>query len=179
MAVLFEASLAGLAWALGWLIGLPPFARFRWNLWDTALGIAAAVPMLLVFLSILCWPVGPLAGIKRFCDLVVLPLFRSCTLFDLAVIAAVAGAGEEMLFRGVLQAAFSRWLGDWLGLALAGLVFGLVHAISPTYILIAALFGVYLGFLWIATDNLLVVIVTHGLYDFLVLAYLVRRSAGD
>jgi membrane protease YdiL (CAAX protease family) len=38
----------------------------------------------------------------------------------------------------------------------------------------------YLGWLWLASGNLLAPIITHGLYDFLALAYLTRRrGVGD
>ena len=107
------------------------------------------------------------------------PLFRECRLLDLAVISALAGLGEEMLFRGVVQQAVADWVdgerGIWVGLALAALLFGLVHMITPTYAVLAGLIGLYLGWIWIATDrNLLVPIVTHAAYDFLALVYLVK-----
>ena len=60
-------------------------------------------------------------------------------------------------------------------LAIASLAFGLMHPISLTYVLLAALFGAYLGWIWKVTDSFLVVIVAHVLYDFLALAYLLRR----
>ena len=40
--------------------------------------------------------------------------------------------------------------------------------------MIAGLIGLYLGWLWMATGNLLVPIVTHTVYDFVVLVYLVK-----
>jgi membrane protease YdiL (CAAX protease family) len=80
-----------------------------------------------------------------------------------------------MLFRGVVQGRLARWLGPWQGLAAASLLFGLLHPISLTYVLLAAAFGAYLGWFWMTTDNLLAVIVTHALYDFLALVYLLRR----
>ena len=39
----------------------------------------------------------------------------------------------------------------------------------------AAVVGIYLGLLWLATGNLLVPIVTHGVYDFAALVWLLRR----
>jgi membrane protease YdiL (CAAX protease family) len=121
--------------------------------------------------------VGPLARIKQFCREVVRPIFAPCTLLDLALISACAGIGEELLFRGVIQAALSRPLGTGLGLAAASLLFGLLHPITPVYIVLAGLMGAYLGAVWLASGNLLVVIIAHGLYDFLILAYLVRGPA--
>ena len=62
----------------------------------------------------------------------------------------------------------------WVGLIAGGVLFGLAHCITPTYALLAGLIGLYLGWLWIATGNLLVPITTHAVYVFLALVYLIR-----
>jgi membrane protease YdiL (CAAX protease family) len=175
LTIAFEASLAGVAWVVGWLVGQPPFAHFRWDGRDAALGVAATVPLLLVLLLLVHRPVGPFRRIRQFFEEVVRPLFGPCTRVELALIALAAGLGEEMLFRGVLQEALSSWLGPWAGLAVSSLLFGLLHPITAWYVVIAALFGVYLGGVYRACDNLLAVIITHALYDFLALVYLLRR----
>ena len=120
-----------------------------------------------------------LLGVKQFTEEVIRPLFAPCTLFDLALIALLAGLGEEMLFRGILQPALGRWLGPWPGLVLASVLFGLLHPITGTYVVLAALIGAYLGYLFDLRQNLLVVIVAHALYDFVVLACLVRQTPGS
>jgi membrane protease YdiL (CAAX protease family) len=85
-----------------------------------------------------------------------------------------AGVGEEMLFRGVLQGVLARWLGTWEGLAVASLLFGLLHPISTTYVVVAGLLGAYLGAVWILSGNLLVVVIAHAVYDYLALRALFR-----
>ena len=40
--------------------------------------------------------------------------------------------------------------------------------------MLAGLFGLYLGALWLLTGNLLVAIAAHAVYDFFALLYLVR-----
>ena len=102
------------------------------------------------------------------------PFFASYTVLDLAVLALLAGAGEELLFRGVLQAILDRWWGPSVGLLVASALFGALHALTPTYAVLAALAGLYLGGVWLLTGNLLVVIIAHGLYDFIALVYLLR-----
>jgi membrane protease YdiL (CAAX protease family) len=174
--VLFEGGLGVAAWLLGWLLKQPPLKDFRWDAGAAALGVAASLPMLLLFLLCIRWPVGPLARIRRITDEVIRPLFASCTLFELALLSLMAGVGEEMLFRGFLQRAFMQWWGVWAGVAVASVLFGLVHCITPTYAVLATLIGVYLGAWWLATGNLLVVIVAHGLYDFVALVYLLRGT---
>jgi uncharacterized protein len=175
LGVAFEGGLALLALLLGWLLGTPPLADFRWSASDAALGAAAAVPMLALFLLIERYPAGPLGRIRRFLDEVVRPLFRKSSPLELAVISLLAGLGEEMLFRGVIQAALQGWLGPLPALLLASALFGLLHPITATYVVLAAVLGLYLGGVWMLTGNLLVVIVTHALYDFVLLVYLVRR----
>ena len=105
------------------------------------------------------------------------PLFRTCTIYDLALISLIAGFGEEALFRGVVQGVIDRWLGVGYGLATASILFGLLHLITPTYALLAALCGLYFGALLMCSGNLFVAIVPHALYDFIALLYVVRGPA--
>ena len=48
------------------------------------------------------------------------------------------------------------------------------NLITPTYGVLAALIGVYLGWVWLASGNLLAPVVAHALYDFVALVVLVR-----
>ena len=98
----------------------------------------------------------------------------------MALIALSAGVGEEMLFRGVLQSSLGAWLGIGWGLAVASILFGLLHPISIPYIFVTIAVGFYLGAEFLLTGNLLTVMVTHALYDFILMAYLLRihRPAG-
>ncbi|MBU4272150.1 MAG: CPBP family intramembrane metalloprotease [Planctomycetes bacterium] len=182
MAAAFEGSLVALAIALGWLLGTSPLETFRFDPYDALLAIGATVPPLALFWLYIKFPLGPLKEIVRLMDETLVPLFRDCRLAQLAVIAALAGLGEEMLFRGVVQTAASEWIagpcGPWIGLLAAAVLFGLLHTITPAYALLAGLIGLYLGWLWMATGNLLVPVIVHGLYDFLVLAYLVKIRPG-
>jgi uncharacterized protein len=171
----FEGGLAVLALGLGWLLGQPALETFHWSMDAVAVGAAASVPMLALFLCIERWPVGPLQRIRRYLDETIRPLFGPCSLVELAVFSFLAGLGEEMLFRGVIQAATARWLGLWPGLLIASALFGLLHPITRTYIVLAAALGAYLGGVWLLSGNLLTVIVTHAVYDFVVLVYLLRR----
>src|SRR5262249_11804990 len=155
LAVLVEGGLIVLASFLGWLMGNPPLATFFWSLPHTGIGVAATLPMLVLFFAILRWPVGPLGTIKKFIDEQLRPLLAPCTLLDLAGISVLAGFGEEMFFRGVCQATLAKWTGwPWLGLALASVLFGVAHAITLTYALLAAAMGAWLGWLWLWGGNL-------------------------
>lgn len=182
MAAVFEGGLVVLAVAVGWFVGQYPLESFPRTQTGIARGVAwGAVatlpPLALLWLCLKC-PIRPFAELVRVVDELLVPLFRGCRMLELAVICVLAGLGEEMLFRGVVQAAVTDWvggrLGVWIGLAAAAVLFGLVHRITWTYVLLAGLIGVYLGGIWIVTENLLVPITAHAAYDFLVLVYLVK-----
>jgi membrane protease YdiL (CAAX protease family) len=108
----------------------------------------------------------------------VVPLFEKCRVWELAGIAAFAGFGEELLFRGLIQnslaALFVGDLGSCVGLIGASLLFGLLHWLTLTYAILATSVGFYLGGLWLVTGNLLVPAVVHALYDFWALVYLLK-----
>ena len=174
LAVLVEGGLILLAWLLGWLLGQHPLRTFAWDYQGALWGLAGTLPMLLVFVGMEFWPVGPLGRLKQFGEQVLRPLLAPCTVIDLLGISVLAGLGEEMLFRGVLQGYFVQRAGLWVGLALASVLFGLMHFITFTYAALAALMGVYLGLVWEWTGNLLAPVLMHALYDFLVLLYLLR-----
>jgi membrane protease YdiL (CAAX protease family) len=178
-AVLFEAGLAPVALALGWLLGAPPLADFRWDARDAALGAVATLPLVGLLVLSRRWRFGPLERIKRFFDREIRPYLDGRPWPDLALVCLAAGVGEEMLFRGALQGAFSRWLGPGAGLAATSLLFGLLHPITPAYAVLAALIGAYLGGVWMANGNLLSVMVAHALYDFLALQILLHDPPAD
>jgi len=93
-------------------------------------------------------------------------------LWQLALVAALAGFGEELLFRGLIQLGLSTFLNVWIAVLLTSLVFGLAHAVTPTYCLLAFVISLYLGFLFIHTGNLVVPMAVHALYDFFVFLYI-------
>ena len=72
------------------------------------------------------------------------------------------------------RAANTTSIGAVPALALASIAFGLAHAVTPAYAVIATVFGAYFGWIWLATGNLLVVVVAHAVYDFVVLTLMVR-----
>ena len=80
-------------------------------------------------------------------------------------LSLAAGFGEEMLFRGVLQYELAQSFDSAIAIGLSSLVFGLLHAVTPLYALLATLASVYFGYLYQAFGNLAVPIVCHALYD--------------
>lgn len=173
IAVVFEGGLVLLAWALGAVFGTPAFSQLHLTWEGAAYGLLASVPMLGALAWIMWSTWRPLVRFRRNIDEVVAPLFANSTVLDLVVISAMAGLGEEALFRGFMQTALAGAVELWLAVVLTSLVFGLAHFLSATYALYAAVVGVYLGLLLIVFDNLLAPVVAHAAYDFLALVYLV------
>ena len=77
--------------------------------------------------------------------------------WQINTVSIAAGVGEEMLFRGVLQA--------WLGLWITSLLFGLAHAMNATYFLVTVGVGLYFGALYEWSGNLWTPIIAHAVYD--------------
>ena len=59
LAVLFEGGLGVLAIGLGWLVGRLPWQALYWNVEGVFAGASATLPLLLLFLFCVRWPVGP------------------------------------------------------------------------------------------------------------------------
>ena len=178
-AVVLEGGLGLVALGLGWLLGCPPLRSFHWTLANVGWGAAAGGLMLLLIPVTMRLPIWPFSDVRRVVEELLVPLLRDCRLVDLVLISALAGLGEEMLFRGVLQEAVEGRVGGpwgpWIGLAVASLLFGLVHPFSSGYVLLTALMGLYLGSIWLVFDkNVLVPAMAHAVYDFFALVYLLK-----
>jgi uncharacterized protein len=179
-AALFEGGLAIFALSLGWSVDIQPMASFRWSWPDLAWGGFATLPPLSIFGLCFYLPWKPFRRITRILNWSILPLFRQCGLFEIAVISFLAGLGEEMLFRPIVQNGLAEWIGPQygpaIGLVVATIIFGSLHGITFTYAVLAGIIGFYLGIIWLLTENLLVPITAHALYDFLAIAYLLKTQ---
>ena len=169
-----KLALAVFSLLLGRLLGHNPLESFRWNVAAAMWGVVATIPLILLSLAMLRWPIGPLAVLKRFCETEVTPRLEDASLSELALISVAVSVGDEMLCRGVLQASLTGWFGVPGGLGLASMLIGIIQPISISYMVLAGLLGLYLGTVWLISGNLLTVIVAHGVYEFAALSYLVR-----
>ena len=93
----------------------------------------------------------------------------------IALMAIAAGISEELLFRGVLQTWGAGFAPELLVIILTNALFGMMHMRTALYAIIAGLVGMYLGVLYMLTDNLLAPIAAHALYDAVALEY-TRRA---
>lgn len=192
-AVVFESALAALAVLLGWLLGpsarelVPDFDLA--NLWPVGSGILygclAAIPILIVVELIRKLPWEPVRELERLSEDGMVAVLLQLRPAELVVISICAGVGEELLFRG--------WMMYWLlegttinatpsmaekaaALIVSSIVFGLFHPITRLYVVLAALMGVYFGALLMYTENLLVPITAHAVYDAVQLLLTARQQ---
>jgi membrane protease YdiL (CAAX protease family) len=138
-------------------------------------GVLATAPLLFALTWILQRPAGELRRLVEFVVTQLGPVLAQRSTAELALLATLAGVGEELLFRGVVQTGLGRVLPAPLDLLAASSLFGLAHFATATYAIVAGLMGLYLGTLFLAQGTLLGPIVTHALYDFVALLLVVRR----
>ena len=96
-----------------------------------------------------------------------MPTFSILSTPQIVLVSMAAGVGEELLFRGWLQAV--------VGWAPASLAFGLAHVAGVrmfAFGLWATGMGLVLGGLALATGGLLASMIAHACYDVLAFHYL-------
>ncbi len=174
MTLIVEGALLAIAAALMWLTDLRPAISSTWA--DLALGLVAGGAMAVIAVTVTRLPLRLLRQLRRDIDRVI-ALFRGTPLIDLVVISVLAGVCEEAFFRGFLQTWLQGSLGVHGAVLLAGLVFGLMHAISPSYAVFAFVLGVALGYLYALTGSLPATMLAHATYDLVALVYGTRMLA--
>lgn len=161
----FEICLGFLALAIGYCLESPSWRTWNWQGDAWWQGLLGTIPPVILLLVILHTDWDPLARFRTLLERHVAPMFAALRWWQLLLLAAAAGWGEEMLFRGLLQPLLCQWLGTWLGITLLAIVFGLAHALSRLYFLLTVVMSLYLSWLLEATENLAVPVLVHGLYD--------------
>jgi membrane protease YdiL (CAAX protease family) len=164
-----------LAWGLARWLDVSPAEYLRLSLSTVLWGLLGTAPLLLGLAWMLASSIAPIRGLVDLVTGQIGPLVSRCSLLELGCLAAVAGVSEEVLFRGVVQPALSAWVSDAAALAIASIMFGLVHAASRVYAIFAAIMGLYLGTLFLLQNSLVPPIVAHGLYDFVALSAVATR----
>lgn len=188
LALLLEGGLAAIATTIGWLIGFDPWYGMHRPGYDAIVfsrdilwGIAATAPAIAVLLLESGRWSQLLDDLKDQVSDLLQRLLRGASLWQLLVIAFAAGVGEEVLFRGLIQAGLAQLLpASWAlvgSLLIASVLFGLCHYLSHTYFLLATLAGLYFGLIMLISESILPAILAHALYDFIALAYLLHDDS--
>jgi len=167
LALLVEGVALIVALVLARLWGIPLTPLSKHILRDILIGTAAAVIPFALFvfsLSEKARAVPIIRSVRKTITGDIRTLFASSTVVDIFLISLLAGLAEEALFRGVIQV---KW-----GIIAASILFGLVHSVTPAYILLATVIGFYIGLLYHVFQSLLIPIQLHCIYDFAALIYL-------
>jgi CAAX protease family protein len=179
-AVVVEGGLALVAAALAWLFHVPlreQFAPLGQPLIAAFLrGLLATVPMLIVFWCLVNLKWSFLRELRQHVEWLIREIFPTGSIPQFAMVALLAGVGEELLFRGVVQTKLGEWTTPVIGLILTSVLFGLAHALSKVYFAFAVVVGAYLGWVTLHYHDLTAPIMAHALYDFLALIYLWRSA---
>lgn len=180
-ALAFEAGLGLLALAAGALLGHSPLVGTPGGAAGALVtGALAALPLAGVLALTDRLPFEWLRELRRLAEDLLPLLFPRATRLQLALVSLAAGCGEELLFRGLIQAGVARWVGGdagvWLGLAVGSALFGLAHPLTRAYAAVAAAIGLYLGALMLITGSILAPIAAHAVYDYLALEMLFHRD---
>ncbi|MEM9825793.1 MAG: CPBP family intramembrane glutamic endopeptidase [Planctomycetota bacterium] len=156
-------------------------------------GVLAAIPMGLVVFGVMQLPLESVRRLEALGEEPTFRELMRLSLPSLFVLSFCAGVGEELFFRGWMVPAMESMLGGseaiattsdrgaaadswlaiftrisrptWGALILSSLIFGLFHFITRLYVVVATFIGLYLGLLLVFTDNLLIPIVAHTVYD--------------
>ena len=172
----FESALILLAIALGWFAEINPFAYIIFNEQAVINGILGTLPLCLIFLALNQIQSPSLEKIRDTLQSTLGPNLASRHWTDLFILAAIAGISEEILFRGVIQPWLENSWGLLAGLLISSVIFGLIHAVTFLYFIMATAISIYLG-LYLDYDgsrNLLTPIIIHGLYDFFAFIVILR-----
>jgi membrane protease YdiL (CAAX protease family) len=156
-------TVLSLVWA--WARDLPLAAALTPSAGGVVTGIATGAAL---------WATIPLllrsSSMRRVWAEVLLPFSRDLATRDVLVIALLSGFTEELFFRGVLV--------PELGIAVATVAFGALHALCGVYFLWATFVGGLFGALTLGSGSLVPAIVAHATYNFGALLVLRRSGAG-
>jgi membrane protease YdiL (CAAX protease family) len=183
-ALISEGTLAGLA--LGWYyLSVSKTLTLFITTNDVIFGLIALTLLIVINGALYIFASSYQAGknqLKIFSDTVVAPLCRSLNLPSAALISLAAGIAEELFFRGFLTDFLSQYLSLSLAIFIANLLFAYLHLIGAikrffAVFLIYLSFGLFFSILTLfASGNLFPAILSHALYDFLVIVYFLKRK---
>ena len=181
-----ELGLGGLAWTVAWMVAyegpadvVDRLTRPELLSRDLIWGIAATLPMFAMAWLVERSRWRPLRYLRLVVHKLVVSAFSDCSTWQIALVSMLAGFGEELFFRGIMLDALRGNGGmTWIvavALLVSSLLFGLAHAMTRAYLVLATLIGLYLGGLLLLSESLLVPMMTHAVYDFVLLEYFLGR----
>lgn len=156
--------------------GLGPGFALTWNAMATGILLTIPLGVLAIALDQIEDKFPALQDVTKATQRSVLSLLGGkfkpgIALITSLALGCVAGVGEEMLFRGVLQFELQSRFGQAIAVGLSSFIFGALHAVTPLYAFLAAIASVYFGGIYIWCSNLAVPIACHAFYDLVALLF--------
>lgn len=178
LAGLFQCGMLCIALGLAAWLQIDLWVQLEWQPMSLVAGSLAALPLCALSLWIQHSQWQPFRDIRAAWQESLTPLLLSCHRSDMIVLSLMVGISEELLFRGVLQS----WLAThhfWGALLLTNLLFGLAHAVTRVYVVLAASVGLYFSaIMWLFDPpNLWTPILAHALCDLFAFEMLRRESS--
>jgi len=167
MAFLIEGGALGAALVLARYFEIPLVPLSDSIVKDILLGTIGALPPFVFFLFSLsekAEKIRLIGALRKKIITEIKDIFDTMHLSDVIIISLLAGIGEELLFRGVVQAKY--------GIVAASIIFGLMHSVSFAYVIVTIVMGFYIGVIYSAGGSLLIPIQLHFIYDLAALVYL-------
>jgi membrane protease YdiL (CAAX protease family) len=167
LALLFEGLALAAAFLLAEVFSIELFPLTENFLRDMLVGTLGALFLLAFFalaISEKAAKIPIIGSLRKLMITEVRAIFSELRFPDLVLIAMLAGYAEEMLFRGILQVKF--------GIVVASILFGLMHFVSPAYVVITIIIGLYIGMFFQEFGSLLIPVQLHFIYDLGALTYL-------
>lgn len=167
-----ETAILGIAVFLcGWF-ELHPFEGGMPDWRDWVGGLVATVPMLCFLVWIRTRRTGAFGELNQLFAEKIAPIFQDWTWLQCLGISLIAGVGEELLFRTVVQGGLEGVLGPVGALLFSALLFALLHWLCPAYGWVAGLFGLWMGVVWWLSGQILVPCLAHAIYDLVALRWM-------
>ncbi|MDR1479878.1 MAG: CPBP family intramembrane metalloprotease [Planctomycetaceae bacterium] len=194
--IIFEGGLGVIALIFGFLLGLNLFRGIFFDVWVLLRIILFTVPLLIFYFILKSLPFENLRKVDRLVFEFVREYMNGFSIWQIAAISLSAGLGEELLFRGLLQngilikSGFQELINNstvdvliWnrasfysvIVVIFVSILFGAAHALTKTYFVIASIISIYFGVILLMTNNIIIPIAVHALYDFVVIVFIMWR----
>ncbi|MEO0368158.1 MAG: CPBP family intramembrane glutamic endopeptidase [Pseudomonadota bacterium] len=101
-------------------------------------------------------------------------IFRNIGWFGIVLLSLLAGIGEELMFRVVIQGSLIKIVDPIFAILVSSVLFGLMHYLSKLYIALTFLIGLFFGWVYFLTGSFVLIAVAHAIYDLMAFTVIVK-----
>lgn len=136
-------------------------------------GIALGIIIYLIGFILSCTPWTKTSAMHSLL-LTLHSFFKRFTWCQILIVSLLAGVGEELLIRAVLQSYLIEKISPLWGIVCASIVFGALHFMTKTYVLLTFFLGLLFGLSFYYSGSVVLVMVAHTVYDVIAFAMIVK-----